>query len=151
MSIAALFKKKAEKSEANSKAKAALRAQQEKRTAEAIVMDRVLTTLDQGGLGPNWSRSATTHNESGGLAPKHPLPWSMPPQQWGDMLSHQEGLPDAAISRLNADYNILNGKAHDSINNELYKVLEMDRIRASANNINSSKGENQDYIPEEGY
>ena len=61
------------------------------------------------------------------------------------MLSHQEGLSDADISRLNADYNILNGKAHDSINNKLYEVLQMDKIRASA------KGENQDYIPEEGY
>ena len=145
MTIADLFKSKAEKNEANAEAKTLLRAKQEKRKAESIVMDRVLTTLDQGELGPSWSRSATTHNESGGLAPKYQLPWDMPQQEWDDMLTHQEGLPDAAISRLNADYNVLNGKAHDSINNELYKVLEMDRIRASA------KGENLDYIPKEGY
>ena len=145
MSIADLFKSKAEKSEANAKARAALLAKQEERTAEAIVMDRVLTTLDQGEIGPRWSRSAVTHNESGGLAPKYPLPWNMPPQQWGDMLAHQEGLPDASISQLNADYEVLNGRAHDGINNRIIEAYEMDQIRTSA------KGENQDYIPEEGY
>jgi hypothetical protein len=145
MSIADLFKSKAEKSEANAKARSALLAKQEKRAAEAIVMDRVLTTMDRGQLGPSWNRSRVSHNPAGGIKPMYPTPWSQPQQAWDDMLSHQEGLSDADISSLNADYNVLNGRAHDSIDNELYKVLEMDRIRASA------KGENQGYIPEEGY
>ena len=145
MNIADLFKSKAEKNEANAKARSALLAKQEERAAEAIVMDRVLTTMDRGQLDPSWNRSRVAHNSAGGIEPMYPTPWSQPKQSWDDMLSHQEGLSDADLSRLNADYNILNGKAHDSINNKLYEVLQMDKIRASA------KGENQDYIPEEGY
>ena len=144
MDFKGMFKSKAEKAEANAKAKQMLKEKQEARKAESIVMDRMLTNLDMGDLGPYYNRSEVSHNQGGGIKPTYPTPWSMPKENFLRMINTGEFSDPNIPSQIISDYNIMNPDTTKSLDN-IIKAFEMDKIRSSI------KEENIDYVPEEGY
>ena len=147
MNFKDMFKSKAEKAEANAKAKQMLMDKQEKNKAQAIVMDRMLTQLDMGQLGPYYNRATPAHAESGAMVPKYPTPWSMPKDNFERMVSRGEYDDPSIPLQLMKDYSMLNLDTTKNIDNLIFKTFEMDKIRSAAN----LPAENEEYWPEEGY
>ena len=148
MSLLKWFGKQAQDNENEKAAKAAL---QEKREAEAIVMQRMYMTMDKGDLGPYYNRSSVSHNEAGGITPKYPLPWNMPPQQFQDMLDTSEGLNDEDLSQIAKDYNVLNGNAYDKMDNVLQKTYMRENGGRGWKSANDNNEVNIENMPEGGY
>jgi hypothetical protein len=144
MNFKDMFKSKAEKAEANAKARQMLMEKQEARKAEAIVMDRMLTNLDMGDLGPYYNRSEVSHNQAGGIEPKYALPWDMPKENFERMVATGEFTDPSIPSQLMSDYGIMRPDTTKNMDTIL-KAMELDKIRSSM------KQENIDYAPEEGY
>lgn len=151
MNFKDMFKSKAEKAEANAKARQMLRDKQESRKTEAVVMDRMLRNLDLGALGPYYNRSQVAHSDAGGIEPKHPLPWDMPREGFERMVDTGEFDDPRIPAQLRDDYGMLRPDTHKNMDTIL-KAMELDQIRSSMKRgIGNLKGENVDYTPEEGY
>ena len=144
MNFRDMFKSKAEKAEANAKAKQMLKDKQEARKAESIVMDRMLTNLDLGDLGPYYNRSSVAHNKSGGIKPQYSNPWSMPKENFERMVNTGEFKDSSIPSQLMSDYNLMRPDTSKNMD-QIIEAFELDKIRSSI------KEENIDYVPEEGY
>ena len=116
--------------------------------------ERMLTTLDRGDIMPgNW-RHFGGRNERGGMKAEYSRPWDLPPQQFSDMISYQEGLSDSDMSSLNKDYEVLHGNAHGNIDkaiqqSALQQVYNQDSPKWSSstdnNEVNPGGPMNGDY------
>ena len=121
---------------------------------DVVVADRMLRTLSMGDIQPgNW-RFYGDKNAAGGMGAKYDRPWDLPPQQFQDMISYQEGLSDSDLARLNKDYEILHGNAHGNIDRAIQKSALQQVYENDSKNWSSAADNNEfnrDYRPEGGY
>ena len=161
--IGRIFRSQSERAAENEKAKQMLANKQRFNKENAVIMDRILTNLDIGDLGPYYNRSSPAHTEAGGITPKYPTPWSMPREGFERMVNTGEFEDPSLIDQLMGDYDSLVArknwesgphrdieapKAAIPLNpSPISKAFEMEKLKKDAN----LGSENDKYWPEEGY